>query len=151
MVEMISTTVKTLLNDTTGKIVSHDKRHCVFVVREEATIFGVGQGEPRRRLLEHLGIQGQWPSQLGKLILNNLPLSMMWSVEIWDVAECEPLASTDKPLDEETARAALVAYYRPSLNIAHNPDPTPLPENYKLSLIRNSPKLDVDAMLRLEG
>jgi hypothetical protein len=107
---------------------------CVFGLREGSLMFYISQGDPRRRLLEHLGAHGQWSSQIGNLVINNSPASLEWLVDMWSLEECRPFLLEDEILTPEAARFALIRYYLPCLNFANNPNAHPLPSKYRASL-----------------
>ena len=133
---MIETTVDDLLDGNLDNL--NPDMSKIYVVREGDTVFYVGQcrWDILDRLLSHFG-KGNWgwaqgPSRLGELILENLPESRSWQIdflELTDVAEMFP-----KFVGEWTSNSAeqrLIQMYRPCLNRRGNPDPTPLPEQYR--------------------
>jgi hypothetical protein len=142
---MLEFTIETALE---GNIDTID--HCLYLYRDGSTVFYVGRStSPLQRLHEHLG-RGDFcnlPSPLGKTILDNLPLSLSWTLQLLTVADCEPLVLLHRPeyhgwyLQQlnrrlareaaEVAEEALIDHYRPYLNIAGNPAARPLPQKYR--------------------
>ena len=124
--------------------------HYVYLYRDGSTVLYIGRStSPLQRLLEHLG-RGDFcdiPSPLGKTIIDNLPLSLGWTLLLLTVADCEPLVRLHRPeyhewyLQQmtrrlareaaEVAEEALIDHYQPCLNIAGNRAPHPLPEKYR--------------------
>lgn len=131
-----------------GNIDTND--HSLYLYRDGSTVFYVGRSiSPLQRLYEHLG-KGDFsdiPSPLGKTILDNLPLSLGWTLLLFTVADCEPLVVVHRPeyhdwyLQQmnrhlareaaEVAEEALIEHYQPYLNIAGNRAARPLPQRYR--------------------
>jgi hypothetical protein len=136
---MIQTTIGELLDgaefDTRG--------HRVYLVRDADVVFYIGKSDAGilGRLGEHLG-RGGWrrgsPSLLGQLILDNLPASRTWQVELFTVPDCRdaiqkhfPYLKFPERWDSDMAEQALIWEHRPCLNTAHNYDGQKLPERYQ--------------------
>jgi hypothetical protein len=128
---VITITVGDVLN---GKARKGLADHYIYVLRDGATVLYVGQtkrGIPNR-ILEHCG-EGSIPnlSDLGRLILENMPESHHWQVEMLTLEDCGqpstgPLNVLLNGAEQETIRR-----YRPCLNTANNSESTPLPPRYQ--------------------
>lgn len=136
---VIQASLEAVLRDPQGGLPADDQgAHCVFAVREGPTVFYVSEGNIRRRLWEHLGVHGQWSSLLGNVIINNLPHSLQWVVDMWTLEECTPWLRAGEPVTPATAKAALIRQLQPCLNrVEDNPNPTPLPPVYEHSIGHN--------------
>jgi len=75
-----------------GDIDTND--HYLYLYRDGSTVLYIGRSSsPLQRLYEHLG-KGDFrdiPSHVGKTIIDNLPLSLSWSLLLLTLADCEPL------------------------------------------------------------
>jgi hypothetical protein len=129
-------------NDTTD--------HYLYLYRAGEMVLYIGRStSPLERLLEHLG-RGAYTrrtSPLGALILDHLPLSLTWLIELRTVAECEELVRHYRPEcyewyheqinkhlareASEVAEDALIEHFRPCLNIMGNRQGQELPEQYR--------------------
>lgn len=121
---MLTLTVGDLQNDDTElKMIPYS----LYVVREGETVFYVGKSKRSvyTRLLEHIGI-GRHGSitPLGRLILDNLPTSKTWHIDLTTLEE-----TGEQYLG--WAEEILIRKLRPCLNAASNPNPSPLPEKYR--------------------
>lgn len=146
-------TVGDLLHPCWGHM---DERYSLYLVRDVEFIIYVGQttmGVARRLQLHLEG--GGWPpepSNLGQLILDNVPDSHAWTVNVWELHECDPLVSQHLPRiasigarfdrfgsrlsgksDLDLAELALMREYKPALNGTGNPFKRPLPPKYRRS------------------
>jgi len=135
---MITATVGDLLDnkldevDTTG--------HRLYVVRDGAVVFYVGQSQDvRARLNEHIGRQGgrcapTWPSLLGQAILDNLPEARDWTIKLWTIADCQEELDSDVPSPwpwtKDVAEQHMILARRPCFNVTYNANPKALPERY---------------------
>ena len=139
-------TIKEVLSED-GDVQEADYR--LYLVREGETVFYVGQAKNTyNRLLAHLGMDGRSaPSAIGQLILENVPVSDAWLFEEYTLEEGEAFVTAYRATlpqqmqafyrengsgyDVDLAEDAMIKLYRPCLNTALNPDPTPLPEQYQ--------------------
>jgi len=120
--------------------------HLIYVVRDEALIFYVGQSrrDVVTRFWEHL----QAPSRLGQLIQLNAPTSHQWSVDFYALADCAAYVQQKslfalqewQHFDMDMAEQALIQVMRPVLNHDFNARPTPLPGRYRGHADLNLPK-----------
>jgi hypothetical protein len=131
---MQTTTVQQLLD----KQANHQTLgHLIYLVRDGALVFYVGQSrrDVVTRFAEHL----QKPSRLGQLIDINTPESSLWQVDFYTLADCRPYVGQKslfamqawEQFDMDMAEQALIAHFRPVLNADFNPNPTPLPPQYR--------------------
>jgi len=108
---MIGTTIGAILD---GECIGLDPSHRLYVVRDGATVFYVGQSrDPVERLLGHMG-HGAWvfygKSSLGRMVEVNMPASQSWQVELLTITECGACDVAD-------AEQALIDLHTPHLNI----------------------------------
>jgi hypothetical protein len=88
---VVQASLEAVLRDPRGGLPPDDQgAHCVFAVHDGSIVLYVSEGNIRRRLWEHLGVHGEWSSLLGNLIINNLPRSLQWVVDMWTLHECRP-------------------------------------------------------------
>ncbi len=125
---MIETTIGDILSDKALVLKTED--HYIYVVRDGATVFYVGQSRcPLTRLLGHMG-QGEWVfpggvSSVGEMIRVNRPQSLDWQIELLTLADCNAA-------DVNTAEGALIHLYAPLLNRqGKRRRSAPLPKRYK--------------------
>ncbi len=128
--------VKQVFKETPG---TKEEDYRLYVIRDPAqvdlfsaggTIFYVGQASnPHNRLMIHLGLLWPGPSHVGDFIRDNAPTSGDWLFEQYTLEDCSQIVGRCRDVDE--AEEALIKLYRPCLNTACNPDPTPLPVPYK--------------------
>jgi hypothetical protein len=139
---MIEANVKDLLADRLKALDTTD--HYIYMVWHGDTVFYIGQSQdPAARLRSHLGnvVQGKRGSTtaLGNLILDSLPESRNWQITLLTILECGYWIRACFPTHTEwnvnMAERAMIFHFRPCLNVADNPLPTPLPEHY-----HNTPK-----------
>lgn len=109
----------------------------IYLYSEGETIFYIGKSrQPFERLRGHLG-QGDdkrsqpFPDLIGRLILDNRPYSLEWTVRVIPLSEIHaalkpPPVSTDIDLIEQE----LIARFHLCLNRTGNRTPAPLPEKY---------------------
>lgn len=73
--------------------------HCLYLYRDEDVIFYVGRStKPLDRMLEHMGLVGRsTASQLGNVILDNLPISSSWKLDLYTLADCTYLVESYQP------------------------------------------------------
>ena len=154
---MIQTTILAMLQ----RRVKGYEGHYLYIVREGETIFYIGQSlTPVSRMLEHVyGSRGHGPSHLGDFIRLFAEYADNWQVELLTLDDCKPyidqygtfcrgeedaekyweLSHTHNGLRDKywqqyainSAEGALIQHYRPCINIAGNPNPSPLPELYQ--------------------
>jgi hypothetical protein len=111
----------------------------IYLVRDDNFIFFVGVLERSilDHVLEHCGLRDGGPAadRLGKLILENLPSSNGWDVDLLSLEDCEPIVREVRPMikrvDAAQALFCLTILYRPCLVVKDNPNPVYLPERYK--------------------
>ncbi len=145
---MITTTVRRALGhnvdgytDSRGLLTGHK----LYLIRDGDIVFYIGQSaQPLIRLQEHMGWTWQGnQSTIGKLIEDNAPESGKWTYELWKVEECEQYVTEYRvntfpdswqklhpSYDIDEAEEALIKHFKPCLNSAMNPNPTPLPGRY---------------------
>lgn len=130
---MVTVSVKSVLNREVKKSLGH----LIYVVRDEALIFYVGQS--RRDVITRFWEHMQMPSHLGQLIELNKPDSLGWAVDFYELADCAKFVQQKtlfalqawQHFDMDMAEQALIQALRPVLNKDFNPQPTPLPTKYK--------------------
>lgn len=136
---MMTITISQFIKDEYDVERVYKEGHRIYVVREGDIVFYVGQSKNiPQRLLQHLGISHlpTGVSELGRLVLRNGPVSRNWQIDLMTLADCVPSVErfggyTDNgSCDPETAEAAMILAYKPCMNRALNPDPTPLPDQY---------------------
>lgn len=139
---MLTVIVETLLQ----KKATSTLGHLIYVVRDEALIFYVGQS--RRDVVTRFGEHLQAPSHLGQLIILNAPASHQWSVDFYALADCAAFVQQKslfalqewQHFDMDMAEQALIQVMRPVLNHDFNAKPTPLPGRYRGHAALNLPK-----------
>ncbi len=110
--------------------------HLIYVVRDEALIFYVGQS--KRDVLVRFWEHMHKPSRLGQLIALNKPDSLAWQVEFYTLADCRPFVQqlslfsmqAWQHFDMDMAEKGMIAQMCPVLNKDFNPKPTRLPSRY---------------------
>ena len=130
---MITVTVADLLKKEAPNALGH----LIYVVRDAALVFYVGQS--RRDVVTRFGEHLQAPSRLGQLIALNEPTSRLWAVDFYALADCEPFVRQKslfalqewQHFDMDMAEQALIQVLRPVLNHDFNEKPTPLPARYR--------------------
>lgn len=117
--------------------ISQSLGHLIYVVRDEAIVFYVGQS--KRDVIERFWEHLTKPSRLGQLIASNRPQSLAWTVQFWTLADCRPFVQQKRlfadqeweRFDMDMAERALIEAFRPVLNRDFNLQPTPLPAHYR--------------------
>ncbi len=111
----------------------------IYLYRDGEVIFYIGKSvQPFERLQEHLG-QGEdkrcqsFPDQVGKLILNNQPVSLEWRVEIMSLEEIHAKQESSIKIGIDDMEKELIMHFKPCLNDMYNRNPTPLPLHYRKS------------------
>ncbi len=164
---MLKTSLKGLLQ---GKLEGKTFKHYIYLVRDRETVFYVGKSlDPVRRIYEHLGWdrgEKEDKSELGRLIIQNLPKSLHWKIELLKLRDCEFevakimvkfTQSSEGMLIEDFieeiekyrleceinldgamrwAETAFILFYHPCLNKQRNYFPSPVPTRY-LSIKKN--------------
>ena len=110
--------------------------HLIYVVRDAALVFYVGQS--RRDVVTRFWEHMQAPSKLGQLISLNAPTSHQWSVDFYALADCATFVRQKslfalqewQHFDMDMAEQALIHELCPVLNHDFNVKPTPLPARY---------------------
>lgn len=142
-----------------GKIIEKEATnalgHLIYVVRDAALVFYVGQSrrDVVTRFWEHL----QKPSRLGQLITLNKPASFQWAVDFYALADCAAFVRQKslftlqewQHFDMDMAEQAMIRALRPVLNQDFNAKPTPLPPRYRghAALNLSKPKTVTSASL----
>jgi len=134
-----------MIQTTIGKAMeTFEEEQCLYVYRDEDTIFYVGRSiHPYTRLLEHLGKGARlpWPDRVGQIILDNMPESLNWTMEIWELKELitakeyEQIAMHDVFI--QTCEEELIYRLGPCLNAIVNKNGSHLPERYNKRPIAN--------------
>jgi hypothetical protein len=104
------------------------RRHDLYLFRDDAVVFYVGQSyNAFERVWAHLygGFKGR--SVVGRFVLYNWPRSMRFVVELMhsQSARFDPLGN-----DLDAAERYLIEQLSPCFNEAWNSHPTPLPDEY---------------------
>jgi hypothetical protein len=70
----------------------------IYLYRDGETVFYVGRSQsPLDRLMQHLALDDRgYGSSLGDIILDNLPESWEWTIELYTLAECLPFIEQHK-------------------------------------------------------
>ncbi len=107
----------------------------VYVIRDGDSVLYVGKSSRSvvNRLLEHLGMGGNWrkyvPDRVGEFILDHRPESLDWQVDLMTINDCASYIRQQFPMfvnwDVDTAEQAMIETYRPDLNVQYNRDLTP--------------------------
>jgi len=90
---MLQTTVNTALYGDVGDYAGH----FIYLYRDGDVIFYVGRSsDPINRLQQHMGLDhtypnSSYPSNLGRVIQDNLPESVEWTLEVYTLEDCVPL------------------------------------------------------------
>ncbi len=111
--------------------------HVIYVVRNGRLLFYIGQS--KRDLVVRFREHVQKPSRLGRLINENKPASLSWSLDFYTLADCRPFVAqkTLFPMQEwehfdmDMAEEGMIRQLRPVLNLDFNPNPNPLPAHYQ--------------------
>lgn len=126
------------------------KGYYLYLYRDGDVVFYVGQSkDPIERIRQHLGrALPYWPDAIGQLILDNAPASFIeWKIDLFTLSDCleavqahwvsqassfQNLVNTFYDPDlVNRAEEALIAHYRPHLNVLNATKYTnPLPERY---------------------
>lgn len=126
----------------------------LYLFRDDQTVFYVGQSESAfNRVWEHFfdGFKGR--STIGRFILCNWPVSMKFSIELWNSAH-DHFAAVNH--DRSSAEQLLIEQYAPCFNITLNQQPHPLPAQYlpttaKPKCSRSPRKLIMEASIALQA
>jgi hypothetical protein len=109
----------------------------IYVIRDGDVIFYIGKSiDIPARLGEHLGIYGRrgasYPDRIGYLILDNMPESKRWQVDLMTVAAvAEKLDPAGRwRWDVDFAERDMIKALRPCVNVMHNSNGSALPERY---------------------
>lgn len=104
------------------------KRPDLYVIREENSVFYVGQSYCAfERVWEHIKNGYKWRSDVGRFILCNWPKSMNYEIELLSSVSPE-FASVEHNLSR--AEEMLIKRYTPCFNVSQNDSPSPIPEVY---------------------
>lgn len=138
--------IQTTIGDLLDGVELETRGHRIYLVRDNDVVFYVGKSDVGvlGRLSDHLG-RGDWrpgsPSILGELILDNLPESRAWQVELFTVLDCEDAIQRYFPhtsfkgtwylYASDDAEKALIWDHRPCLNTTYNYDGQRLPDRYR--------------------
>jgi hypothetical protein len=128
------------------------EEHCIYRFRDGNLVLYIGQSKKniRMRIGNHLGLYAMPGTiALQRLILANLPQAYEWQIDLFTREDCQKrmqfnagrfaglslyeaaqVHQLEHTIDYLEQR--MIQCYRPCLNIAHNPTPTPLPEHYRL-------------------
>lgn len=123
---MIETTIQAIVNNTAP----HDIQHELYLVRDGNDVLYVGKSiHPLERIKEHT----RGGSALATRIQASMPLAYTWAVELYTVAELEPLVKSytqgiprswyNGAYRVEYAEKALIEKYHPCLNVHLNRTP----------------------------
>lgn len=141
-------TVRQILNPSWVLLDKRDARFCIYVFRDEATVFYVGKSkEPQTRVLTHLGRNYRFGcSNVGDMVEVNKPKSLSWQVDFYTLVDClwaVPIYAPDTAeyykahlQDDreglmEIAEKCMIADLRPYLNSTYNHEAKALPDKYK--------------------
>jgi hypothetical protein len=136
----------------------HDDGYCLYVVRDNNTVFYVGQvsnwqvdKNGLRRI--HQRIMNHWfdgddpykQERIGRLLVACSPESDSWMIEMLTIADAEHV--TGKSFWKSSAlitdlENVLIEYHRPCLNIVANPRPQKLPPKFKVRYEAQNRKLE---------
>ncbi|MBI3742364.1 MAG: hypothetical protein HY257_11500 [Chloroflexi bacterium] len=112
------------------------KDFCIYVFRDDDFVLYVGKSTQNiiDRLEEHLGLTYRDQSQVGRLIMENAPLSRSWSVDLLTLEDSLQFVREYFPesmgIDLELAERATILRHSPPLNGQSNPHPNALPRKY---------------------
>ena len=118
------------------------KSYYLYAIVDGKTVFYIGQttrGISERLHVHVYGGYGHGPSRFGRLVNANYPASFSWRVVAFTPREVlksrcpkpNRMFRVREGPARDWAEKALIAHYRPCLNIADNPHPRPLPGHYK--------------------
>jgi hypothetical protein len=128
--------------------------HTIYLFRDGATVLYVGQSQKDilKRVGGYLNLNGFSPSNPIRLLIRaKLPQSYDWLVEFFTTDGCVEIyhqndiainkahglpapVARPKGISVNVAEQALIRFYHPCLNIAHNSHPTRLPASYRLPI-----------------
>ncbi len=130
---MKTVTIADILNQKVDSTLGH----VIYLIRDNQLVFYIGQSKRDvvTRFQEHM----QKPSKLGRIVILNQPSSLNWSVDFYTLADCRPFVrqKTLLPMqawehfDMDMAESAMIQTLKPVVNHDFNPNPTPLPTNYR--------------------
>ena len=124
----LTISVDEYLNDSLEQNARYSaERMVVYALRDGELVFYVGRtGHAVRRLSQHIGdlYDRANVSRVGWLIRDNLPDSLLWSIDLYTYADWGCLNAT-------LAERRAIRTFRPCLNVAMNPEPSPLPRKYQ--------------------
>lgn len=116
-------------------------REWVYIVRDGETVLYVGKTRwysLHHRMQMHLGRSGpsKTPSNLGKHILENLPASNQWQVDIFSLGDInaflQHVGVVRKVRKLETAEQVMIIYHHPLLNINEQGDEEEMRSRYPM-------------------
>ena len=115
----------------------------IYIVKDEEVVLYVGKSlDPIERLESHFGLLPHRSSgtELGMLYKDYPHEAQGWEIELYTLKECYPLVKKhfgielqpNEPYDRslELAELAMIYDCKPSLNVKHNKDASPLPAKY---------------------
>jgi hypothetical protein len=132
---MLTITVDDVLNDKLPD--SGWGKFRIYVFRDQDFILYVGKTEQNiiDRIEEHLGLSShREESHVGQLVVDNLPHSLEWCIDLLTLDDCEPVVqhhfAVTHNADVRLTEQAMIREYSPPLNRESNPNARPLPHKY---------------------
>lgn len=97
----------------------------IYLIRDGEVIFYIGQSSfgGAYRVIEHFDNTARSNSTLHELMMDNLPKSLLWSVDLVSIPGHDEI-------DRQDFECALITALSPCINIHCNDTPSRLPSNY---------------------
>lgn len=143
---MITITVQDILTRDWQDIDPQDEPFCIYVIREDTTVFYVGRSNsPLDRLQQHFDtstLTRGSGSLLGPFYKRYKDMAASWHIDLYTLEDCEHLLARKLIRGGSPyAERYMIQHFHPCINGTNNPDPSTLPERYqkrKLNLDDNA-------------
>lgn len=138
---MITLTIQEAMNSK-----EKTQGHCIYFYRDKDAPLYIGRSiHPCERLREHLGetLLHPLPDTVGSTILENMPESLEWAVEIWEIQEMRPDLYQEALKTGSLTQLAndledfIIGHMKPHLNAKGHNYHNPLPDRYIKRKIAN--------------
>lgn len=133
---MLEVSIDDIINGDWAELDPDDLPYCIYVVRENETVFYVGKSERSlNRLEEHFSPSSRRSSggAIGKFYRQHIEESHRWKIRLYTLEDCQPyIQHLPAPKRQllSYVEIAMIQHFRPCLNVKNNPNPSRLPDKY---------------------
>lgn len=118
---MLSITLQDLLQ---GREDHQTQDHFLYSIRDGETLFYIGQtkNDPKERLFTHIFAHRnrRKQSNVGVFILQNLPTSLNWVIDLYTLKDCEPiLIRFFERIEKDNASGVIFSLYKTNEIVGH--------------------------------